>query len=166
MTLAAVAPAPAASGDQGRELVLTRIVDASPESLYRCWTEPQLLKQWFAPAPIITPVAELDVRPGGSNFVVMRMPDGMEMPNHGVYLEVVPNRKLVFTDAYVKAWEPSPQPFMTVVLTFEPLEGGRTRYTARVLHFTVADRERHGQMGFHAGWGQCADQLEALAKRL
>ena len=50
-------------------------------------------------------MAELDVRPGGANFIVMRMPDGMEMPNRGVYLEI-PNQKLVFTDAYVKAWEP------------------------------------------------------------
>ena len=147
-----------------RELVLTRLIEASPEALYRCWTEPALLKQWFAPAPLTTPVAELDVRPGGSNVIVMRMPDGQEMPNHGVYLEVVPNRKLVFTDAYVKAWEPSPNPFMTVILTFEDAGNGQTRYTARVRHFTIEGRERHEQMGFHAGWGQCADQLATVAK--
>jgi uncharacterized protein YndB with AHSA1/START domain len=159
MTLAADAPTLA-----DRELVLTRVIDASPEALYRAWTEPELLKQWFAPAPLTTPVAELDVRPGGSNLIVMKTPDGQEMPNPGVYLEVVPNQKLVFTNAYLRAWEPSDHPFMTVILTFEDLGGGQTRYTARVRHWSVADRERHEQMGFHQGWGQCADQLAAVVK--
>jgi len=54
---------------------------------------------------------------------------------------------------------------MTVILTFED-EGGKTRYTARVRHWTVADREAHEKMGFHHGWGQCADQLAALAASL
>ena len=144
-----------------RELVLTRLIDAPPEKVYRGWTEPALLKQWFAPLPFTTPVAELDVRPGGANLIVMRAPDGTDMPNRGVYLEVVPNQKLVFTNAYTQAWEPSDKPFMTVILTFEN-EGGRTRYTARVRHWSDADRETHEKMGFHKGWGQCADQLAAL----
>jgi uncharacterized protein YndB with AHSA1/START domain len=148
-----------------RDLVLTRLIDAPREKLYRAWTEPELLKQWFAPAPVTTPVAELDVRPGGSNLVVMRMPDGQEMPNPGVYLEVVPNERLVFTDAYTSAWQPSPKPFMTVILTFED-EGGKTRYTARVRHWTDEDRETHEKMGFHEGWGLCTDQLAALAAKL
>jgi len=86
------------------------------------------------------------------------------MPNRGVYLEVVENEKLVLTDAYTSAWEPSEHPFMTLVLTFERV-GGKTRYTARVRHWTVADREAHEQMGFHQGWGQCADQLAALVTK-
>ncbi len=148
-----------------RELVLTRLIDAPREKLFRAWTEPALMKQWFAPAPWTTPTVETDVRPGGSNLVVMRGPDGTEFPNRGVYLEVVPNERLVFTDAYTKAWEPSEKPFMTVMLTFEN-EGGKTRYTARVRHWTVADREAHEKMGFHQGWGQCADQLAALVKKI
>lgn len=147
------------------ELVLSRIIDAPREKLYRAWTEPELLKQWFAPLPWTTPVAELDVRPGGANLVVMRGPDGNEFPNHGVYLEVVPNERLVFTDAYTSAWQPSAKPFMTVILTFEA-EDGKTRYTARVRHWTVADRETHEKMGFHEGWGRCADQLAALVATL
>jgi uncharacterized protein YndB with AHSA1/START domain len=148
-----------------RELVLTRLIDAPREKLFRAWTEPALLKQWFAPLPYTTPVAELDVRPGGANLIVMRGPDGTEMPNRGVYLEVVENERLVFTDAYTRAWEPSAKPFMTVILTFEG-ENGKTRYTARVRHWTVADREAHERMGFHQGWGQCADQLAALVAKL
>ena len=161
MSLAADAPSL-----EDRELVLTRVIDATPDKLYRAWTEAELLKQWFAPAPVTVPVAELDVRPGGSNLIVMRLPDGLEAPNRGVYLEVIPNEKLVFTDAYAAAWEPSANPFMTVILTFEDLGNGQTRYTARVRHFTVAGREQHERMGFHQGWGQCADQLAELGKRI
>jgi len=148
-----------------RELVLTRLIDAPRAKVYRAWTDPELLKQWFAPHPYTTPVAEVDVRPGGANFFVMRSPDGKDLPNRGVYLEVVENERLVFTDAYTKAWEPSQKPFMTVILTFED-EGGKTRYTARVRHWTVADREAHEQMGFHGGWALCTDQLAALVAKL
>ena len=155
----------AATPSSDRELVLTRLIDAPREAVFRAWTDPELLKQWFAPRPYTTPVAELDVRPGGASLVVMRSPEGREMPNRGVYLEVVENERLVFTDAYTQAWEPSQKPFMTVVLTFED-EGGKTRYTARVRHWTAADREAHEAMGFHEGWGRCADQLAALVAQL
>lgn len=148
-----------------RELVLSRLIDAPREKVYRAWTEADILKQWFAPKPWTTPRAELDVRPGGTSFVVMRDPDGNEYPNQGVYLEVVPNERLVFTDAYVSAWQPSEKPFFTAVLTFTD-EGGKTRYVARALHWTAEDKEAHEKMGFHEGWGQCADQLEAVARTL
>jgi len=147
-----------------RELVIWRIIDAPRERVFKAWTDPELLKQWFAPLPYTTPVAELDVRPGGANLIVMRDPGGNEFPNRGVYLEVVKNERLVFTNAYTKAWEPSEKPFMTVILTFEN-EGGKTKYTARVLHWTVADRAAHEKMGFHQGWSQCADQLAALVTK-
>jgi uncharacterized protein YndB with AHSA1/START domain len=145
------------------ELVLTRLIDAPPERVYAAWTQPDLIKKWFTPKPVETIVAETDVRPGGSSYIVMRLPDGTEMPNRGVYLEVVPNKKLVFTDAWTSAWVPSAKPFMTGILTFEN-EGGKTRYTARVRHWTKEDRETHEKMGFHTGWGKATDQLEELLK--
>lgn len=149
-----------------RELSLTRLIAAPREHLYRCWTEPSLLKQWFAPKPNTTTIAELDVRPGGSNRLVMCAPDGKELyAGRGVYLDVVPNERIVFTDAFVKAWEPSTKPFMTAIITFAA-EGGKTRYTARVLHWSAADRAAHEEMGFHRGWAICADQLAALAATL
>ncbi len=153
-----------ATMNTSRELVITRLIDAPREKVFKAWTDPELLKQWFTPPPYLTTRAELDVRPGGSNFVMMRSAEGVDIPNHGVYLEVVENERLVVTDAYTKAWEPSEKPFMTVVLTFED-EDGKTRYTARVLHWTVADREAHEAMGFHDGWGIATDQLAALAGR-
>ncbi len=148
-----------------RELVLTRLMDVPRTNIFRCWTEPDLLKQWFAPRPYTTPIAELDVRPGGATYIVMRSPEGQEMPMRGVYLEVVPNERLVFTDAFTRAWEPSEKPFFTGVVTLVE-EGGKTRYTARARHWSREDCEAHEKMGFHEGWGQCADQLAALAVQL
>lgn len=148
-----------------RELVFTRLLDAPREKLFRCWTKVELLKQWFAPKPWTCPRIEIDLRPGGSNLFVMADPDGAEFPNRGVYLEIVPNEKIVFTDAYTQAWAPSENPFFTGIVTFED-EGGKTRYTARALHWTVENREKHEKMGFHEGWGQCATQLEELAKTI
>lgn len=158
-TSSATAPASVSSD---RELMLTRIINAPREKLYAAWTEPELIKQWFTPRPWTTPVVETDLRPGGASYILMRGPDGTEFPNRGVYLEVVPNEKIVFTDAYTEAWVPSEKPFMTGTITFEDVGDGKTRYTARVCHWTAADREAHEKMGFHKGWGQATDQLEAL----
>lgn len=148
-----------------RELVLTRLIDVPREKLFRCWTEPALIVQWFTPPPWKTIRAEMDVRAGGASLIVMQGPDGTEMPNPGVYLEVVKNERIVFTDAYTSAWVPSAKPFFTGVLTFED-EGGKTRYTARARHWTAEDAKAHEDMGFHVGWGIATDQLAALAATL
>src|SRR5215510_14531840 len=149
----------------GRDLILTRIIDAPREKVFQAWSDPDLLKQWFAPRPWTTPVVETDVRPGGATLMVMRDPDGNEFPTRGVYLDVVQSERLVFTDAYRQAWEPSDKPFMTVALSFED-EGGKTKYTACVRHWSIADREAHEKMGFHQGWTRCAEQLAALVEAL
>ncbi len=156
-----------------RELVLTRLIDVPRAKLWRCWTEPELLKQWFTPPPFTVSHAEMDVRPGGKSLVIMRGPDGKEMSNPGVYLEVVKNEKLVATDAYTADWMPSQKPFMTAIITFEDVggqgsgqAGGSTRYTARARHWSFEDCQAHEKMGFHTGWGIATDQLAALAKKL
>ena len=151
--------------DHPHELVLSRLIDATPDKLFRAWTEPALIKQWFVPRPWTIAHAETDLRAGGGSLIVMRSPDGQEMPNAGVYLEIIPNRRLVFTDAYTAGWVPSAKPFMTAIIDFEP-EDGKTRYTARVRHWRAEDKAAHEAMGFHAGWGQCADQLAELVASL
>lgn len=151
--------------DTNHELSLTRLVDSPRTALWRCWTEPDLIKQWFTPRPWTTPVVEVNVRPGGSSYMVFRGPDGEEFPNRGVFLDVVPGERLVFTDAYTEAWRPSPKPFMTAIVTFAD-EAGKTRYTARVRHWSAEDRDRHEEMGFHEGWAKATEQLEALARSL
>jgi uncharacterized protein YndB with AHSA1/START domain len=151
--------------DDPRTLTLTRYIAAPPEKVYRAWTDADVLKRWFAPKPSETPHAELDVRPGGASLVVMRGPDGQDMPNRGVYLDVQANRRLVVTDAFAGAWRPSAKAFMLLDLTFEP-EGEGTRYTAIVRHWSAEDRDAHERMGFHAGWGMATDQLEEVVATL
>lgn len=149
-----------------RELVLDRLLDAPRNAVFRCWTEAELLKQWFAPAPWTITHVDIEPRPGGANNVTMRGPDGSEIPVKGVFLDVVPNEKIVSTDAFTAGWEPGEgAPFMVVVITFAD-EDGKTRYVARARHWTKETAEQHTQMGFHEGWNQCADQLEALARSL
>src|SRR5512137_82619 len=89
----------------GHDLVLTRVLKAPRSAVWRCWTDPAQMVKWFTPPPWKTVHVETDLRAGGASLIVMQGPDGTQMPNRGVYLEVVPERKLVFTDAYVRAWE-------------------------------------------------------------
>ena len=154
------------NSSHAHELILTRELNASAEHVFRAWTEPALLVQWFAPKPWSTTKVEMELHAGGKFFSVMCNPDGEEFPNHGVILSVEKNRRLVFTDAFTQAWVPSPKAFMTVELTFEVLSASRMRYTARVLHWSAEDKEAHENMGFYDGWGQCTSQLEAVAQSL
>jgi uncharacterized protein YndB with AHSA1/START domain len=144
------------------ELVLERVFDAPPEKVFKAWTTPELLKQWFVPRPWTIAAVEHDLRPGGLSRVVMRNPEGQEFDNPGVFLEVIANRKLVFTDAFAPGWIPTGQPFMVAQVTFEPIEGGKTRYVAKAMHWTAEAKAQHEAMGFHTGWGICADQLAEL----
>lgn len=151
---------------EGRELTLERRLDAPPAAVWRCWTEPALLVRWFTPAPWKTVSAEVDLRPGGRFATVMRSPEGEDHPNEGVFLEVVPGRRLVFTDAYAAGWEPAAKPFFTGLIELAEDGAGGTAYRARARHWTEEDRKRHDEMGFHQGWNAATDQLEALARTL
>jgi uncharacterized protein YndB with AHSA1/START domain len=148
------------------ELVLVREFDAPREKIFKAWTDPVLMKEWFVPHPWTLSDVKVDVRPGGSNLIIMRSPEGQEFPNRGVYLEIVENEKIVFTDAFTSAWVPSEKPFFVGIILLEDLGNGRTKYTAKARHWTAADKEQHEQMGFHEGWGKCADQLAALLPRI
>lgn len=148
-----------------RDLVLDRVLQAPRAAIWRCWTEPELLTQWFCPAPWKAVDFTVDLRPGGASRCTMQGPDGESIPNDGVYLEVVPELRLVFTDAYTAGWLPAEKPFFTGVIELADASGG-TRYTATARHWTEDARAEHERMGFHEGWGKAADQLEALARSL
>lgn len=148
-----------------RDLALAFHIAAPPEAVWRCWAEPALLPRWFCPPPWQVSHAEVDLRAGGGNLVVMRGPDGQEMPRRGIYLEVVPNRRLVWSDAFTAGWIPSQKPFMTGIIVMEP-DGAGTRYTAIARHWTKADRDQHEAMGFFQGWGIATQQLEDTARSL
>lgn len=156
-----------AAHDSGaaRELSLTREIDAPPALVYKAWTEH--LAEWFAPKPMITRLIDVDVRAGGRFQFTMTDPNsGAEYPCDGVFLEVVPNRRIVSTDAFKPGWQPSDKAFMVAVTTFDDLGNGKTLYTARARHWTDEDLKAHEEMGFHQGWGQVADQLVELVRQL
>lgn len=148
------------------ELVLERVFDAPPAKVFRAWREPDLLKQWFVPKPWKLAHVDQDWRPGGRANVVMADPEGNEYPNNGVFLEIVPDRLIVTTDAFTEGWVPAGKPFMVARTTFEDAPGGKTKYTARAMHWTAESKEEHEKMGFHEGWGAAADQLGELLKTM
>lgn len=143
-----------------RELSLTRDLDAPPARVFAAWTT--RFREWWGPHGMTTPFCEMDLRPGGVFRTVMRAPDGAEYPTRGVFLEVVPDARIVFTDAFDPGWQPHPDIFFTAITTFDPLPDRKTRLSARALHWTAESRERHEQMGFEQGWGESLDRLAAL----
>ncbi len=145
-----------------RELVIVRETGVPAAKLFAGWTQPELLVQWFTPKPWVTTACEIDLRVGGACRTTMRGPDGQEFPNVGVYLEIVPCEKLVLTDAFGPGWEPNPDYMFTAVLTFETLATGKTRYTARAMHWTEEAKKKHEAMGFFEGWNAAFDQLVEL----
>jgi uncharacterized protein YndB with AHSA1/START domain len=151
--------------DPKLDLVLERIVDVSRELVWAAWTKPEHLSKWFTPAPWTVADCEIDLRPGGIFRTTMRSPEGAEFPNSGCYLEVVPNERLVFTDALGAGYRPSGKGFMTAIITLESVGSG-TRYTATVLHADEEARKRHEDMGFRDGWGKALDQLVAHVKTM
>jgi uncharacterized protein YndB with AHSA1/START domain len=148
--------------------VLERVVPVAPSKVWAAWTDPKHIVHWFTPSPWSTTKAEVDLRPGGRFFTVMRSPEGQEFPNEGCFLEVVPEKRLVWTNALLPGWRPAPLPkddhcghfHMTAAILLEP-EGKGTRYTAHVLHQDEAGRKSHEEMGFRDGWGKALDQLVA-----
>ena len=147
-------------------LVLERVLNAPVAKLWRCWSEPELLRQWFCPKPWYVSQARMDLRPGGEFFTLMNGPDGERIPNLGVFLEVQTERRLVTTDAFRPGWIPNDQAFMTADIRFEAMADGQTRYLAQAMHWTPEAMRQHDEMGFHQGWNAAADQLAALAQTL
>jgi uncharacterized protein YndB with AHSA1/START domain len=153
--------------NSNHELSITRFIDAPPETVYRVYTE--RMEEWFAPKPWRTRVIEQDIRPGGRAASQMTGPNSESHLNEGVYLEVVPNERIVFTNAFTAGWQPktlmtSGCDFAMVgIVTFQP-EGAGTRYTARVRHWDEEALKKHEAMGFEEGWNIVAAQLAEIAE--
>jgi uncharacterized protein YndB with AHSA1/START domain len=151
--------------DPRLDLVLERIIDVPRDLVWAAWTKPEHVCKWFTPAPWTVTDCEIDLRPGGIFRTVMRSPEGQEFPNVGCYLEIIPNERLVWTDALLPGYRPSEHPFFTAVVTLEP-RGSGTHYTALAIHRDEAGRKRHEEMGFHDGWGKALHQLVAHVKTM
>ena len=148
------------------DLKIERLISAKPETIWRCWAEPELFKQWFVPPTIEVNEVENNLHAGGRAFNVMKLPDGTLIENDGCFLVADPFTRLVYTDAVLPGFRPAPKPgFMTADVRLTPEQGG-TLYSAHVMHADPEQRAQHEQMGFHEGWGITLDQLAALAARL
>ncbi len=150
------------------DLVLERDIPVAPDRVWAAWTEPELIVQWFTPAPWKTVSADIDLRPGGRCITTMESPEGEQYPNAGCYLEVVPNEVLVFTSVLTEGFRPVvPQngaedlPF-TGRIELSPNADGGTHYRAIAIHADEDGCRRHAEMGFSEGWGAALDQLVAL----
>lgn len=155
--------------DPRYDLVLERFVDVPPELVWKAWTVPEHLMPWFCPKPWRTVECEIDLRPGGIFRTFMRSPEGDEHPNEGCYLEVVPNRRLVWTDALRAGFRPAPGPnpmldgHFTGYILLAPRDGG-TLYRAVAKHGTETGRDKHDRLGFQDGWGTVLTQLVEYVK--
>lgn len=161
--------------DPKLDLLLERVVEVSPALVWAAWTKPEYLKKWFTPAPWKTVECEIDLRPGGVFRTVMESPEGERFPGEGCYLEIIPERKLVWTSAMLRGYRPvnpvtagdSNKPcdelLFTGVISMTP-QGSGTRYSALAIHADPESCKRHEAMGFYSGWGTVLDQLVALMK--
>ena len=146
----------------GHELAIERLIDAPIDAVWEAWTKH--LPEWWCPKPWTTEIVAMDLRAGGRSAMIMRGPNGEEMPQEGVFLEVIPKQSIVFTDAFTEGWTPA-GPFMVGFMQFEA-QGQQTRYRAGARHWTAEAKAQHEAMGFAEGWGKVAEQLEEVARRL
>ncbi len=152
---------PAAEKNAPLELSVTRHIDAAPNRVWQLMAEHTT--QWWCPRPWWTEIIEQDWRAGGRSAMVMHGPDTSTEPLEGIFLEVTPGRRFVFTDAITAQWQPQ-GPFMIGSFEINDEDGG-TRYTASARHWTPEALQQHKEMGFEPGWSAVAEQLAALAER-
>ena len=151
--------------DPETDLSFTRILAVPRQLVWECWTEPKHIPHFFIPAPHKVTSVDIDLRVGGRFNTTFEV-EGNSMDNKGVYLEVVPGEKLVFTDTYTEGWKPAAEPFMTAILILSDTADGGTSYTAIARHRSPEARKTHEDMGFFDGWGTVVTQLEGYAKGL
>ncbi|MCY3874775.1 MAG: SRPBCC family protein [Rhodobacteraceae bacterium] len=147
-------------------LKIDRLLNAPRAAVWRCWTEVDLFRQWFCPAPWKVPEADFDLRPGGRMNCVMAGPQGERIENTGIWLEIVRPTRLVFTDAFSENYMPRPDPFMTGFVELSVADQGATHMVWGARHATEAAMRQHLEMGFEEGWHAAADQLDRLAQEI
>jgi len=145
-----------------RELVIERVFDAPRELVFRAWTDPQHMAQWWGPKHFTNRVEQMDVKPGGAWRIIMCAPDGAEYPAQGIYREIVPPKRLVFTnDATDKDGNVIIEGFTTV--TFDD-QNGKTKLTLETRGVAKVDYAANYLKGMEAGWTQSLERLaESLA---
>ncbi len=131
-------------------VTIVRRIKASPARVFKAITEPSQMLQWWGPDAGPTLSVEADVRPGGRFSVVFRLMNGDEHNPTGIYREVIPDRKVVFT----WEWPEMPERESLVTFLLEPIDGG-TELT--LIHANLPDEE--ARESHEAGWCGLLDKL-------
>jgi len=148
------------------DLTLQRVIRAPRAVVWRAWTEPSQLEQWWVPAPAVARVDRLEAQPGGA-FVTRISDDGVEFGPHmdASFLVVDDRERLVFTNAVDSRWRPTrPDPIAMVAEIILRDHPDGTDYRVVVRHGDPAARARHEELGFFDGWGAVAGQFAAFVE--
>ncbi len=168
-----------ATAASDRTIVVTRVFDAPRELVFRAWTDPELMAQWFAPEPLTVPRAEIDLRVGGRFTLVMRDPDGNEFPSTGEYLEVDEPNRYVATDSVEEMPEMwldtvneargkakgTPVPDGITTVTFDDVDG-KTLVTFSEEWESKAMRDSYVEVQMIEGLDMTLDNLEKLLAKV
>jgi len=147
-----------------REITITRIFDAPRELVYQAWTDPKHVAQWWGPHGFTAPVCEVDARPGGEIYIVMRAPNGMDHAMNGVFQEVVPLERLVFTNGPIDE-KKQPEIDGLTIVTFAEHEGGKTKLTLQTRGTAKVDYAARFLQGMEMGWNQSLGCLAEFLAR-
>jgi uncharacterized protein YndB with AHSA1/START domain len=147
-----------------RELVIIRIFDAPRDLVFKAWTDPKHMAQWWGPKNFTNPVCELDVRPGGAIRIEMRAPDGTTYPCAGTFHEIVEPVKLVFTTFKLDNKGNAEIELLNTV-TFDD-HNGKTRLTLRARVVKSLPQAAAALAGMDQGWNQSLDRLVAYVSKI
>lgn len=139
-----------------REFVLTRVFNAPRRRVFEAWTKPEHVRRWYGCGAFTLTVCEIDLRVGGAYRYTMRAPDGVDHTMQGVYREITPPGRLVYTEQYVTPGSTSNEALVTVILAEHD---GMTTLTSTVLHQSRADRDGHLNSGMESGAAETYDRL-------
>jgi uncharacterized protein YndB with AHSA1/START domain len=146
-----------------RTLTLTRVYDAPRDLVWRAWTDPKHLAQWFGPRGFMSSVPELDVRVGGALRIVMHGPDGNDYPMKGVFREVVAPERLVFSNIAIDKDGNHLLEGETSVILEE--QGDKTKLTLHTFAKGLVPIAPQMLAGMEAGWSQSLEKLQGLLNR-
>jgi uncharacterized protein YndB with AHSA1/START domain len=152
------------------DILITRTFDAPRELVWKAWTEPERFMRWWGPAEFTSPSCRMDLRVGGSYLFCMRAPDGKDYWSTGVFREITPPERLVFTDSFADEqgnavpashygmggdW---PEEIL-IAVTFED-QGGKTRMTMRQTGIPAGEMSELTQAGWQGSFDKLAESLK------
>lgn len=157
------------AANEPKRMVITRVFDAPRELVWKAWTDPKYVMQWWGPKGFSSPFCKMDFRVGGKFHCCMRSPDGQEFWSAGEYHEIVPHEKIVYSMYFADAdgnkveaaeygIEHEAIDDACDVVTFEDLGDGRTRLTL-IGNESMESAKESGQV---EGWNEILDKFAGV----